>query len=201
LKIGFDLDNTLIDYSQAIQEYSRSIVACEARTVSELRKWFIQRNQEELWTQTQSWLYSEGLQFATITEGALEVLKRLSSSSSEFSILSHKTIFGPQAYGRKEFRKAMNEWLIDSELWDLCMGRVEYFDSLDSKVEGIRAGNFNFFVDDLRKVLEHYNFPHFTIPILFSPDSNESTEDSHSQIISIRNFASVLTLPEFKLLP
>jgi len=194
LKIGFDLDNTIVDYSQAVREYSKKVDSCEARTVSELRKWFIQRNQEELWTQTQSWLYSEGLQFATITEGALKVLKTLSSSSSEFSILSHKTLFGPYKYGKKEFRKAMNEWLVNSELWDLCIGKIQYFDSLDAKVEGIRSGKFNFFVDDLRKVLEHSNFPSSTIPVLFSPESRESAAGSHSRIVSIPKLTSILKL-------
>lgn len=193
MKIGFDLDNTLIDYSQAIQVYSKRIVACKARTVSELRKWFFERKEAEKWTEAQSWLYSDGLQFATITEGALEVLKIL-TSFSDFTILSHKTLFGPQEFGKKEFRKAMNEWLVNSELWDLCIGKVEYFVSLDAKVEGIRAGHFKFFIDDLRKVLEHDNFPHSTIPVLFSPDTREIKADSHSRIVSIPKLASILEL-------
>jgi len=193
MKIGFDLDNTIVDYSQAVLEYACTLDSCQAKTVSELKRWFFARNQEDQWTRAQSWLYSEGLKFAEITKGALDVLTALNTLPLDFSILSHKTVLGPKEYGGREFRKAMNEWLFYSDLRELCMHRVEYFDTLDAKVEAICKGRFGFFIDDLRKVLEHDDFPQSTIPIHYSPDLHESDYESKSRIVSIQKLSTLLT--------
>lgn len=38
MKIGFDLDNTIVDYSQAVLEYACTLDSCQAKTVSELEE-------------------------------------------------------------------------------------------------------------------------------------------------------------------
>lgn len=194
MKIGFDLDNTLVDYSDSVKVYVKNFQDCDAKTVPQLRNWFRAQNQDELWTKAQSWLYSEGLEYAKISDGALEILIAVAELSIDFSILSHKTLLGPQRYGRKEFRKLMNEWLFCSDLWNICTNKIEYFDSLDEKIEGIRKGNFDFFVDDLRKVLEHKRFPDRTMPVLYSPEKLNFETGTTSAVIIIDSFTSLMEL-------
>ena len=194
MKIGFDLDNTIVDYSDAVQIYVKDLEIHNVKTIPELRNWFRIRNRNEEWTRAQSWLYSEGLQFAKITEGAFDVLSALNKFPFEFSILSHKSVFGPQKYGSREFRKAMNDWFSGSELGNMCINKIEYFNSLDEKIEGIRRGGFAYFIDDLRKVFEHKNFPHVTFPILFSTEKCRVQNGESGDILTIEKFSSLMDL-------
>jgi hypothetical protein len=95
----------------------------------------------------------------------------------------------------------MDKWLSNSRIRKLCNNKVFYFETLDEKVEAIRHERFTHFVDDLLKVLEHKHFPDRTLPILFFPELEKSTNRPNSTIFTISNFASLLDIQGNGLLP
>jgi hypothetical protein len=62
---GFDLDNTLVDYSISAQIYSRSNNLEKCEDISSLRS-LLKTNDPtgRRWQEAQSWIYTEGLSFA-----------------------------------------------------------------------------------------------------------------------------------------
>ena len=159
---GFDLDNTLIDYSESCKEYSRMFGLPYVNSIGELRKILkpLDRESEE-WTRAQSWIYGAGLQFARFNDGSLNLIQNLLNASWECTIHSHKTEFGPVKFGAVPFRKLMRSWLESSALANLMAieKSVFFYSSIEDKVSGILRSKVTHFVDDLPKVFLTNGFP------------------------------------------
>jgi hypothetical protein len=159
---GFDLDNTLIDYSDSCRQYSQQHGLSEVSSVHELRRLLNSDIESSTaWTSAQSWIYGVGLQYAFISHFAINLLEKLLHKDWQLSIHSHKTKFGPAAYGSVPFRELMIDWLNSSELQNFFKidSNIFFYDDLDSKVWGIANSDLESYIDDLPKVFKHRNYP------------------------------------------
>lgn len=159
---GFDLDNTLIDYSQSCVQYTEQENLPVCTNVKNLRKMLKPGDADtSQWTRAQSWIYGEGLKYAIVESEAILFLKSLVNKGWQISIHSHKTQFGPLVFGRVPLRKLMTDWINNSILstYFTIHSNVNFYDDLDSKVRGIASSNLNCYVDDLYRVFEHPNYP------------------------------------------
>lgn len=175
--IGFDLDNTIIDYRLSANHYAQKIGIENIHSLPELRKVLNGHDQEDdAWTRAQSWVYGEGLRFATIQENLTAQLTRLKDLDFSIFVVSHKTEYGPKKYGSVAFVNLALEWLSASSLSSALSKNVNLFfeESRELKLERINRLKLNFFVDDLPEVLEDYLFPKETIGIHFREDSTSS---------------------------
>ena len=177
-RFGFDLDNTLIDYSVAVQKYCLNEGLDECKTLDSLRS-LLRRSDtsERLWQLAQGWLYTDGLSYARSGHGAVELCEFLRNSNFELIIVSHKTTHTPDFCGKKPLREIATNWINSSELAGYFLGDEQiYFEATRAlKVERIQKLKFNYFVDDLAEVFQEPGFPQDVNSFLLSGTGSELT--------------------------
>ena len=177
-RFGFDLDNTLIDYSVAVQKYCSNEGLDECKTINNLRT-LLRRSDTtgRLWQLAQGWLYTYGLSFARAGQGAVELCEFLKKSDLELMIVSHKTTHTPDFCGQKPLREIATKWINGSELADYFLGneQIYYEATRASKVERIQKLEFNYFVDDLVEVFQEPAYPKAVTSFLLSETGSELT--------------------------
>jgi hypothetical protein len=177
-RFGFDLDNTLIDYSNAVQEYCLNEGLNECKTLDSLRT-LLRRSDPSgrLWQLAQGWLYTDGLSYARAGQGAIELCEFLKDSNMELMIVSHKTTRTPDFCGQKPLREIATKWINSSELADYFLGneQIYYEATRASKVERIQKLGFNYFVDDLIEVFQEPAYPKAVTSFLLSETGSELT--------------------------
>ena len=177
-RFGFDLDNTLIDYSVAVQKYCLNEGLDECKTLDGLR--ILLRESDKtgrLWQLAQGWLYTDGLSYARSGHGAVELCEFLRNSNFELMIVSHKTTHTPDFCGKKPLREIATNWINSSNLADYFLGNEQiYYEATRAlKVERIQKLNFNYFVDDLMEVFQDPGFPQDVSSFLLSGTGYELT--------------------------
>ena len=188
-RFGFDLDNTLIDYSGAVKEYCRikSLNLCSDVVMlrAELGK---NRTSDHEWQLAQAWLYTEGLKFAQIGEGALNLCNYLNDEGYQLYIVSHKTSHTPNHCGRIALHQVANNWISSSPIAEFFNEEQQiYFEPTRiSKIRRIQDLCLNYFVDDLEVVFNSPDFPINTKNFLIS-----TGELQNSKFTCVRNFNSI----------
>ena len=177
-RFGFDLDNTLIDYSNAVQEYCSNEGLDVCKTLDSLRILLGESDKTgRLWQLAQGWLYTDGLSYARAGQGAVELCEFLKNSNIELMIVSHKTTHTPDFCGQKPLREIATKWINSSELADYFLGNEQiYYEATRTlKVERIQKLKFNYFVDDLVEVFQEPGFPQDVNSFLLSGTGSELT--------------------------
>ena len=170
-RFGFDLDNTLIDYSVAVQKYCSNEGLDECKTINSLRA-LLRRSDTtgRLWQLAQGWLYTDGLSYARAGQGAVELCEFLKNSNMELMIVSHKTTHTPDFCGQKPLREIATKWVNSSELAGYFLGNKQiYYEATRAlKVERIQKLKFSYFVDDLVEVFQEPAYPKAVTSFLLS---------------------------------
>jgi len=188
-RFGFDLDNTLIDYSNAVEEYCRinSLNLCSNILMlrDELRK---NCTSDHVWQLAQAWLYTEGLKYAQLGVGALNLCNYLYDEGYQLYIVSHKTSHTPNHSGRIALHKVANNWIISSPIAKFFREKWQiYFEPTRIlKVKRIKDLGLNYFVDDLEVVFNSPDFPVNTKNFLISTDVLQN-----SKFTCVRDFNSI----------
>ena len=175
-RFGFDLDNTLIDYSNSVTEYCNTNSLEECKTIDELRALLRTSDSSgRQWQLAQGWLYTDGLNFAHPGFGAVGLCEYLKTNGFKLQIVSHKTTHTPDFCGGKPLREVANKWVADGELSayfpDTKM--IHYESTRKLKIERIQALNLNYFVDDLREVFQEPSYPKEVTSFLLQDAANE----------------------------
>lgn len=179
-RIGIDLDNTLIDYSEAARRLAREESIQEVSSVGDLRK-LLRESDNEKWQFFQARIYTEGLAYATPSQGCIDFILSARKFGYQLFVVSHKTMRTPEKFGGRDLRGPAREWL---KLAGITPGlipedRVFFCNSQREKVEKVADLSLNWFIDDLAEVLDHPDFPEHTLRWLYSPDS---IDDSRSDL-------------------
>lgn len=188
-KFGFDLDNTIIDYSYSVLEYCKLMNIENVVSLSDLR--FLLKkseNNQENWVKAQSWLYSDGLDYAKLSSGFIELCNILENFGYELAIFSHKTNLGPSQYGSRPFRKLATEWLMGSEINNFFTPskNVNFYETIDEKVASISSYDPSFYIDDLPKIFKHPIYNRKIKSFLFKANSEDE-----NWLIEINHFLEV----------
>lgn len=175
MRIGLDLDNTIVCYEQAIRRVANdrlSLPAHISRNKQAIKRYLIECGRESEWTELQGYLYGPYLEYAEPYLGATGCIKALKDAGHSIYIVSHKTIF-PIRGERFRLRDFAERW-IDAHLARTgCFsetGSVIFCDTLQEKIDTIKGGGFDLFVDDLESVVE--SLQGIVEPYLFSPDKS-----------------------------
>jgi hypothetical protein len=193
-KIGIDIDHTLLDYKKSIEMLifrTPELKDIVAHNKEELKNSVIQSFGSMYWTELQGKLYGEYVRFATLYEGAHEVLTNLTNLGFSWCLVSHKTRFPIE--GRPiDLRNAATEALAR-----LGVGTGEkfqsgpfFFETKEDKIQFINKSNFAFFVDDLLEILVQIDSN--VKKILFSPNKSSSCDFA----LTARNWMEVGLLIE-----
>jgi len=190
-RFGFDLDNTLIDYSISVQEYCNTNSLEECKTIDELRKLLRTSDTSgRRWQEAQGWLYTDGLNFARPAFGAVGLCRYLKLNEFELQIVSHKTTHTPDFCGGKPLLEVAGKWIADGELAAYFPDKsmIHYESTRKLKIARIQALDLNYFVDDLKEVFEEPGYPKEITSFLL--------QDMEHKIPWVQSVASLAALQE-----
>jgi len=181
MRIGVDLDNTLIRYDSLFHR-----VACEMgmiptdtpRTKTDVKRAVMDRHDNDVWTELQGFVYGERLGGAEAYPGALDFFRACHERSIPVAVISHKSRLpakGPQV----DLREAALSWLeaqgwLDQSAGGLSLENVEFCETRREKVAAIIRRNCTDFIDDLPEVFAEPEFPSSVNQFLFDPDNHHN---------------------------
>jgi len=184
MKIGIDLDNTIINYEEVFPLFARSLGFLDLQYSTSkvsIRKQLLEQEDGELrWRRLQGQVYGAGVQSARLYPGIYRFLWRCRARGIEVHVLSHKTRFGHGDSERIPLRREAIRFLQENKLFskapDSLIAKVYFFDSQNDKVNAIKEARFSWFIDDLSQILTDSRIPSCTKPILFLPQSTDKAE-------------------------
>jgi hypothetical protein len=172
LRIGLDLDNTIINYVPAFSEVSGKLGLGMVPDGIGFRD-VVKSEGPEIWQNFQSVLYTDGLAFAEPAPGVIKFLRFARENSIDLSIVSHKTPLTPTRFGGKNLRLPALRWLESHRIVPELVSPVcvHFCTTRAVKLSLISQLNFDWFIDDLARVLDDRRFPEKTVGFRYSPDS------------------------------
>lgn len=202
MRIGFDLDNTIVCYDQAIArlaEETLSLPATVQKTKSCLRDYLRSENREDEWTEFQGRLYGPGMAYAEPYPNAIEIIEATKRAGHTAFIISHRTRF-PYAGPKYDLHESAKSWIGNQ----LNVANTPLFPSSDiylnetrdEKVALVASLKCDVFVDDLIEVLEDDSFPPAAKKILFAPQSLYSDSDINNDVVHVREWTELKWLSQ-----
>jgi hypothetical protein len=166
MRIGLDLDNTLIGYDEAFAKVAAELGFIESGwsgNKSELRSLLRARaGGEQDWQRVQGQVYGPRLSLARPLPGADNFILRARAAGHGLVIVSHKTRLGHFDPSASDLRAAALDWLGAWGCFDRLgfeRGDVWFEDDRDAKIARITALTLDLFIDDLPEVIHHPGFP------------------------------------------
>ena len=189
--IGFDFDNTIVNYKNAISKLSSSIPDLPddlPRLKLPLRDYLRQVNREQEWTEFQGLIYGPGMKEAEPYEDAIKILHSLHLAGHQLVILSHRTRYpyaGPKYDLHSHAQSWIKEHLHPCGLFTSSSGpnSANFFETKSEKIKHIGFYECSAFLDDLPSILQDELFPSKTLPYLFDPDNKYAESGIHQATI------------------
>tara|TARA_Y100000589_G_C27117103_1_gene614722 strand:+ start:711 stop:1337 length:627 start_codon:yes stop_codon:yes gene_type:complete len=160
LKIGFDFDNTLVNYDNIFYE-----LASEKGLINQnikknkvsVRNYLREIGREKDFTLMQGEIYGKKILEIKPCPELIKVLKKLICDGHEIFIISHKTktpFIGP----KYDLHEAATKWLETNKFFykdwvNFNPANVYFEETLSKKIERISNLNCDVFIDDLPEVL------------------------------------------------
>jgi hypothetical protein len=160
IRIGIDLDNTIISYDRAFRlgAILNGLVPKDCKLNKkalrdQIRK---QSNGESKWQKLQGYIYSEGIINATLFPGVYRFLWRCYERNIEVEVVSHKTEYGHFDIKKTSLRESATNFLINQGLLDKknpLIKKITYKSSQKEKIDYIKNNNYEWFIDDLEQII------------------------------------------------
>ena len=185
MRIGIDLDNTLICYDEAFlrvgKEEGLLPAAFEGNKAAVKRALLAKRPDGYLWESLQGLVYGRRIDAAMLFDGVTGFLEKCRDHTETIAIVSHKTELAHHDPHLTDLRKAALQWMEGKRFFEtggLGLDRANvYFEATrDDKVRRIGALRCDVFVDDLAEVLAHTDMPPACRKILFGHDRQSKFE-------------------------
>jgi len=162
MRIGIDLDNTLICYDHVFHSCAISlglIVGGWSGNKEQLRDYVRKLPRGEYkWQQLQGYVYAEAIVNAELFSGAFRFLWRAKHRGHKLFIVSHKTKF-PHHDPSKKLRVPAINWLKEKGIYDehhdSLIEKVYFLSTQKEKINKINELNLDVIIDDLKEVVEH----------------------------------------------
>lgn len=187
MKIGIDLDNTIVIYDDLIRSQADLLnVPMNLDTKKDIANYLRANNLEYKWTEIQGLIYGSLMHKAKIAPNFYNILLELIKNNIEIIIISHRTKYS-QHDGLHNLHDSAYNWLNENIFLKLNGFHFKVFfgETIDEKINIIREQKVDYFVDDLEKILKHKEFPTATKKILFT---NEAKYKSDAEIQILTNW-------------
>tara|TARA_Y100000591_G_scaffold325094_1_gene345524 strand:+ start:1554 stop:3071 length:1518 start_codon:yes stop_codon:yes gene_type:complete len=165
MRIGIDLDNTIINYENS---YSHFFKSSKKINKQEIKKILFNKKKVDKWQSLQSKIYSKGLKYASCYDGVLNFLQFLNNQKIKFFIISHKSI-KPYTNEKINLRKYAKKWIDKNIRKKIKISEENIFfeDTNSKKLNRIKSLKLDYFIDDLENIL--INLPNEIKKIYFNP--------------------------------
>jgi hypothetical protein len=176
MRIGIDLDNTIISYDTLFHRVAmeQGVVPSDLpRTKLSVRDHLRAVGQEPVWTAMQSEVYGARLLEAEPFPGVVDFFAWARERDDlTLCICSHKTrhpYIGPPYDLHEAARRWITHHLVSDGAALIDDSHVFFELTKEEKVARIAACDCDYFIDDLPEILTAPGFPRNTAPILFDP--------------------------------
>lgn len=171
MRIGIDIDNTIICYTGVFASIAREqgFDVPLASSKEETKRWFKDRNLDSAFTILQGEVYGSQLHKACLFDDVQKFIEDASKQGHQLFLVSHKTqypIIGESIDLRAAAVKFLEKHRVTSYN-TVQMQNIFFEDTIDNKVARIGALNLDLFIDDLIEVFEHPNYPIHVRSVLF----------------------------------
>jgi hypothetical protein len=166
LKIGIDLDNTIINYQNSFKKFLKE-KNINFKSINKKKIKFISNNSSKIknWTQAQEEIYGKHIVFAKPFK-YFKIFERFALKNKIILyIVSHKTKFS-QFSQKYNLHLQSNKWIESNICKELY--KIYYVKTVNQKIKKISYLNPDYFIDDLEKIFNHKNFPKKVKKIHFS---------------------------------
>ena len=178
MRIGLDLDNTIINYDQSFIDLAKSTGLINQGFLGSktaLRDGIRAMDDgEKLWQKLQGSVYGTEIFRAKINPGVQRFLARAKLRNCECFVVSHKTQFGHFDATKTNLREAALDFLKHNGLFgsgsESLIDAVFFEETRAQKITQIDRLNLDVFIDDLPEVLLDESFPRDIRRILFNPN-------------------------------
>jgi len=186
-KIGIDLDNTIINYDEAIKVLSKKKFNYVSKNKNSIKKYIVNKYGEIGWMKFQGKLYGEFIKFSDVYNGFKNFIIRTHLNDSEIYIISHKTKFGHFDKKKINLKRVAREFLIEKDI--LCKRKnklsiyyknIFFKNTIEEKIKKINELNLDVMIDDLPKVIEKLTLSKKMKKILFTNERNKKFDTSFS---------------------
>lgn len=195
--IGFDFDNTIINYSKSFTKLAKLKNLVPEKINKDkisIRNYLRKNNIEDEWTILQGEVYGKNIMSAEIYQGVIDTFLYLSKKKIKIKIISHKTKF-PYMGEKINLRTSALKWIkkniIDySYDINLDLSDIYFENTIENKIKKIKELNCNIFVDDLPEVLSL--LPTSIERILFLPNSTKEKFSKFHLLSSWEEFSTII---------
>ena len=195
MRIGIDIDNTIICYDHAFRTLAKrtGFDGPQRNTKQDVKRWFHERGMYDEFTILQGQVYGTFISLAHIFDGVDFFVNAAIKQRHELFLVSHKTKF-PIKGDQVDLHKAAIQFLIEKNLVSqsrqntISTSNVYFEPTVEAKVERIATLKLDYFIDDLLPVLEHEKFPASTCSIWFA---NEESGPTNLQALYYDSWASI----------
>ena len=175
MKIGVDLDNTLICYDRAflwgahqLELLPKSYEGNKRQIRDYLRG---RQGGEKAWQLLQGQVYGRWIDRAQLFPGVVCFLWRCKKLGVTVEVISHKSEHGHGDVGGVSLREVALKFLEKSRVYsaesESLLNTVQFFGSREEKINCIAQKRFDWFIDDLEDIFMSSEFPQDTKKILF----------------------------------
>ena len=181
LRIGIDLDHTILDYSRLFHtlavQYGWVERNCSFQKEELKRQLVIEAGSaflgEHRWQNLQAMAYGEHIDEAVLFEGFQAFARHMKTKGYTLFIVSHKSTAShlePSVHLREHALKTMKKRGFFKDIEEEGLGFSEddifFEDTQEDKLRAIAGLELTHFIDDLPAVLQHELFPGQTQPVL-----------------------------------
>ena len=181
MKIGVDLDNTIVNYERAFlasAAHLKIYLPFSVNTKSKIRDYISSRSEGEVvWQKLQGLAYGKfAVTHAEIYPGVKRFLWRCRERGHKVVIASHKTNYGHQDTEKIPLRKVALDLLLKMGITveeEQFVDSVTFHDTYEDKISFIENQCFDWFIDDLIEVIKDLQDVSQLKTIHFSQDLNQ----------------------------
>ena len=197
MRIGIDLDNTIINYHKLFNLECKRIIHSNKKpkdissiffTKEKTKNYIIKNFSLEKWIYIQNLVYAKKIHFAEIDDHFLNFLKFCKDLNYEIFIISHKTKFS-NIFKNINLRNESINFLKAKKIFQRKLVKkknIFFYSEREKKIEKIKKMKLDYYIDDLKVVLENLNKKKTNL-ILFS-DINCKSYKTFSNWLGINKF-------------
>lgn len=191
--IGFDFDNTIIDYSNSFKILAKKKKYNKINSnldKNSLKDFLIKNKKQNEWTIIQGEVYGKYITRAELYKGFIKLFRYLLKKNIKIFIVSHKTKYpylGKKINLRKEAKKWIQKNIIyKNKIFNFSMKNVYFENSLEKKINRIVNLKCDIFIDDLPQILNL--LPKNVDKFLFNPTAKKIFKKNYKTINSWKQF-------------
>ena len=169
MRIGFDFDNTIVNYdlvfSQIADQLNLEYLDSPKNSIKNYYE--VELGQRNLWKKVQFKVYCELISKIEPSDKFIALLHWLIENKHDIFIVSHKTQNIKINNKNLNLREPAKKWL-ERNIPIFNKERIFFESSAIAKIRKIKSLSLDFFVDDLVTILNHRQFPLLTKKILYN---------------------------------